>query len=206
MNNVIIVANCWTSLLHQCSYIMSAVTEEFHDIELAEVGSDCPECAICIHSCENGENVLALSCNHVYHFECLVQLLETSLRQRIEFKCPLCRHVEMDAEQYQNLFDEYIRIHGLPEEQQVQVVVTAVGSETSDEIDENEDYHIWIPGWIERQEQIERDREQAIRDSQDNIVAKFFRDLGVLVSSLCLLPMLCLTVGLVILVIVKVTT
>ena len=59
-----------------------------------ENGSD--ECAICLNSCEDGDEMCVLPCKHELHTDCLLPWLKQTN------SCPLCRHqLETDCPQHE---------------------------------------------------------------------------------------------------------
>jgi len=62
--------------------------EEFNDLEVIKIDKshiDC-ECSICIDNFSEGQEVIKLPCNHIFHINCIKSHL-TSYNN----KCPLCR-------------------------------------------------------------------------------------------------------------------
>ncbi len=65
--------------------------EEFNNLEVIKIDKtnapdvDC-ECSICIDNFSEGHEIIKLSCNHLFHFNCIKSHLMS-----YNNKCPLCR-------------------------------------------------------------------------------------------------------------------
>lgn len=155
------------------------------------------ECAICIEPFCGNENTLELSCKHTFHFECLVEVLNSSLQERKDFKCPLCRNIEIskESEQFKTLRAHYIKVHG--QSSRLEIIVDNL--DEFDDFDENEDYHQWVPGWLERQHQ---ERQQGNRRQSFH---KCF-NVSFLLASLCIIPVVCLLIGMLIFIVLYMTS
>ena len=73
---------------------MAEVTIDLSQIRQFDFGNlnftdDEIDCSICLESFENSNEVIQLQCSkfHIFHSECLIQLLNSSVIK----KCPLCR-------------------------------------------------------------------------------------------------------------------
>lgn len=152
------------------------------------------ECAICMDTYNEDTNKLDLSCKHNFHFKCIVNVLNAALHQHIDFKCPLCRNIEIrkETEQYKMLRDHYMNTRE-------QTIIVEVIADNADSIDEDEDYHQWIPGWLERQ-QIERQQQQIVPWSN---CLQYCLNMGILFATICILPLLCLLVGMIVFVVMQ---
>ena len=47
------------------------------------------ECAICLETFEEDENIIQLNCNHIFHLQCIDDWLQ------IQENCPVCRRIEL---------------------------------------------------------------------------------------------------------------
>ncbi|GMI99683.1 hypothetical protein HRI_003637600 [Hibiscus trionum] len=54
--------------------------------KLVEGSSSRKACTVCLDEFSDGDEVASMPCNHVYHYNCIVEWLETS------HLCPLCRY------------------------------------------------------------------------------------------------------------------
>lgn len=60
--------------------------EEFNQLEVVKVDNSECECSICIDNFSEGQEVIKLPCNHIFHINCIKSHL-----MRYNNKCPLCR-------------------------------------------------------------------------------------------------------------------
>lgn len=62
--------------------------EEFNQLEVVKVDNSNVdnECSICIDNFSEGQEVIKLPCNHIFHFNCIKSHL-----RNYNNKCPLCR-------------------------------------------------------------------------------------------------------------------
>ncbi|VVA98228.1 unnamed protein product [Arabis nemorensis] len=65
------------------------VTNGLHmqEVSSSEVNTESRECIFCLESLANGETLIQLNCNHIYHSDCLGPWLE------IHGDCPYCRRL-----------------------------------------------------------------------------------------------------------------
>ncbi|KAI9110312.1 hypothetical protein K1719_018754 [Acacia pycnantha] len=65
-------------------HLKTQVRELLKELKLDEKAKQ-ERCIVCLESFKDGDHVVAMPCNHIYHNKCIVEWFHRS------FMCPLCR-------------------------------------------------------------------------------------------------------------------